>query len=307
MSPEFELLKEQLIRDYFTPGIKAEVTFDTLLTPYIEGIVAKGLGLEEESLKLIAKELSVDEEENSKGNMGNKADYVLADRETVYLVELKTTEGSISEKQQEVYEKAENMGGTFGNVFGKRLIKILSKKGTGFNIKGLSEEESGISIGIQTDEGQQWIDEDKWCDDTLQDLWREIYRKRGSFRPQIDMNISEDAKKSEIAMAMIRSNGWPWRGHASRKYLFLLGMIIDYLDAAEGNRLWDKPIELVYLVPRKSRKQSAEAIHVIELLEDATNKERYLYKQSQNDGLAECIKEAFLEIFEKSEWRRDNL
>ena len=317
MSSVSDNLKEQLVSDYFTPNIKAEVIFDTLLTPYIEGIVEKGLGLPKDSLTLIAKELSVDDKSDSGGdkeskeeqaalteeqsgsdersqenNRGNKVDYVLADEDNVYLVELKTSESSITKEQLEVYKRALKKNSpsspTFGTVLGERLIKILSKDSPGFNIE--------ISTNA-----------DELSDNTLRDLWDKICEKRTRYDPDMDEEIykswDETAKKSIIAKSMIKNYGWPWRkSYSSRKYLFSLGMIIDYLDA--GNRLWEKTVKLVYIVPRKKpdEQKGKEEIEIsyIELLKDIKTG----YLSEQQDDMAKCIVKAFEEIFENSVWRK---
>ncbi len=57
----YERLAENIIRDYFTPNIKAEVLLDTILTPVIGDILTvvgqknKNLGINGE-MKLLAKE-----------------------------------------------------------------------------------------------------------------------------------------------------------------------------------------------------------------------------------------------------------
>ena len=64
MNEGFKNLKDQLVNDYYTPNIKAEVTFDTLLTPYITGIVKDGLKKNKHEvdgeIKFITKEMSID-------------------------------------------------------------------------------------------------------------------------------------------------------------------------------------------------------------------------------------------------------
>ena len=94
-------IKKWVVNDYFTPNIKAEVILDTLLTPYVAEIINRQGDLD---TVFVTKEMSVKDvqkqTENPKyGNMGTKIDYVLVDADFVYLVELKTTDGSIKAKQ----------------------------------------------------------------------------------------------------------------------------------------------------------------------------------------------------------------
>ncbi len=62
MSELKQTITDLVVNDYFTPNIKAEVMLDTLLTPYIEGILQEYLGID---AKLIAKEMSVCETTNT--------------------------------------------------------------------------------------------------------------------------------------------------------------------------------------------------------------------------------------------------
>ena len=95
-----EEIRERVVNDYFTPNIKAEVILDTLLTPYIPQIVRGQLGEKVGSLTFLTKEMSISDE-GDENNRGPKIDYVLEDDNFVYLVELKTTKGSINTKQAE--------------------------------------------------------------------------------------------------------------------------------------------------------------------------------------------------------------
>ena len=116
-------IKKWVVNDYFTPNIKAEVILDTLLTPYIAGIIKDQCGVD---AVFVTKEMSVFDE-SRKDKKGEKIDYILADENTAYLVELKTTDGRINPEQAKKYLR-NCEGKTFGDVFGRRLMDIMCKK-----------------------------------------------------------------------------------------------------------------------------------------------------------------------------------
>ncbi len=130
----YTMVKDWTVSDYRTPKIKAEVIVDMLISEFIEEIVAYGVYGKNESnkkLKLIAKEFPISRVEHDKlspetikiikkykdyksgerpklkdiGNLGNRqyasVEYLLKDEagSTVYLVELKSTNDSVSGTQ----------------------------------------------------------------------------------------------------------------------------------------------------------------------------------------------------------------
>ena len=127
-----DTIKELVVNDYFTPNIKAEVILDTLLTPYIPQILKDQLDID---AVLLTKEMSLEEipEDGQKPNddRGSKIDYLL-EGECVYLVELKTSVGSIDIEQAKRYlaNCCDPAGSpkTFGDVFGNKLLRIVHKK-----------------------------------------------------------------------------------------------------------------------------------------------------------------------------------
>lgn len=126
------VIRELIVNDYFTPNIKAEVILDTLLTPYIPQILKNQLDID---TVLLTKEMSLEEipEDGQKPNddRGSKIDYLL-EGECVYLVELKTSVGSIDIEQTKRYlNNCCDLAGspkTFGDVFGNKLLRIVHKK-----------------------------------------------------------------------------------------------------------------------------------------------------------------------------------
>lgn len=130
----YHMVKDWTVSDYRMPKIKAEVIVDMLISEFIEEIVAYGVygkNASKEKLKLLAKEFPISRVEHDKlspetikiikkyknyksgerpkvkdiGNLGNRqyasVDYLLKDEagSTVYLVELKSTNDSVSGTQ----------------------------------------------------------------------------------------------------------------------------------------------------------------------------------------------------------------
>ena len=146
-------IRECVVNDYFTPSIKAEVILDTLLTPYVAEIVNAQSELR---MELVAKEMSVLDTEQTKqnstyGKKGTKIDYILAGETFVYLVELKTTDGSIKEKQARRY-LSNCRSKTFGAVFGDKLLDILNqtfKNASPWTVETLHNTFHSVTEGYQ--------------------------------------------------------------------------------------------------------------------------------------------------------------
>lgn len=121
-----KMLKKWVVNDYFTPNIKAEVVLDTLLTEYITEIIRGQLPGQVGKLTFLTKEMSILEEADS-DDRGSKIDYVLEDDQFVYLIELKTTKGSINARQASRYIK-NCYHQSFGTALGDKLLRIMAKK-----------------------------------------------------------------------------------------------------------------------------------------------------------------------------------
>lgn len=219
-------IKKWVVNDYFTPNIKAEVILDTLLTPYIPQIL-NSYGID---AAFLTKEMSlrgVQDDEGQESNRGSKIDYVLADKQKniIYLMELKTTDSSMNAEQLSLYASLVNEPTTFGAVLGKRLLNILMES---FQLDDL--EGAG--------------------DDRLKDAWKKIWNKRKNYDPK-EKNPAESGSYEERAMDLIKTKGWAWRsGQRSRKYLYTLGQLMDYLHNNSGKGLWNREVKLIYLLPR---------------------------------------------------------
>lgn len=90
------------INDFYTPNIKAEVILDMLLTDYVPLLLESKV---HNKVRMITKEMSIGyaKEENENSNRGKKVDYVACDEKYIYLIELKTTQGSLGKNQKKIY------------------------------------------------------------------------------------------------------------------------------------------------------------------------------------------------------------
>lgn len=262
-----------VVNDYFTPNVKAEVVLDTLLTPYILQIIQNQMGRKVEELSLVAKEMSLFEP-GSDSNRGAKIDYVLADSDRVYLVELKTTCSSFNDDQVSRYALLAEKEPCFGNVLGKRLLNIL-------------EDVFPVT----------WDSADGMGDESLTKAWEKIWSKKANYIPK-DKIPQESDSYTQMAMDLIKEKGWAWRGDLrSRKYVYTLGQIMDYLKG--GNRLWNKPIRLIYLTPGE--------LYPHKILEEERYQDFYLgtvslikaraYLAKQEDELAQLLANILKDIY----------
>lgn len=233
-------LKKWVVNDYFTPNIKAEVILDALLTRYIAGIIKDQCGVD---AVFVTKEMSVldtkqqekkqtDENGDTKiDNRGTKIDYILADAQTVYLVELKTTKGSIEKRQAERYrDNCCGEGKTFGTVFGDKLLDIMSTKlkKTGEDWKDTKEPEKQLYM-----------------------LFNDILQK---YDPDVGGKPCAEPKKkgepyyAEQAKKLLKEREWG----STYKYLYTMGQLLDYIYPDPNNKnkkrvLWNLPLKLIYI------------------------------------------------------------
>lgn len=116
----FEMVKYWTVRDYKTPGTKAEVILDMLISGFVEELIRYHFSERNEKVNvtLLAKEfpirtLNKDKEELIKENNRNaKVDFlVYIDKKELLLVELKTSKDSFDKKQKTIMKKAID-GGT---------------------------------------------------------------------------------------------------------------------------------------------------------------------------------------------------
>lgn len=122
----YNMVKEWTVSDYCTPGIKAEVILDMLISDFIEELIQYHYSNTEGrtcSVRLLAKEFPIRSAKEfpirplmtKNSNLRNaKVDYLMyvnnAEEEKVVLVELKTTNESFDTRQKERMERAKEKG-----------------------------------------------------------------------------------------------------------------------------------------------------------------------------------------------------
>ncbi len=225
-----EILAENITKDYFNAKVKTEVIFDTILTPVI-GEILTVIGRENKKLKingemkLLAKEFPMLKlnEENEKNNYRNcNADYLMCDNNTVYFVELKTTQKSISKFQMKNYlnylANCENK--RFADVSGRAFIDLLnhvSKTGYPHNDQGKKEK------------------------DDLKQLFEVIINY-----PKNDGKIPEGWEEDNTHAARAISYLKKEKATSSKKYIFTAGQMLDNM---KDDKWWNcKQIKLLYLL-----------------------------------------------------------
>ena len=248
-------IKKSFINDYWTAGYKAEVSFDTLLTPVIEQIMNQNIENKSGEIKYITKEFPIllrsFTGNNSYGFGSVNVDYVLSDDQTVYFVELKTTMDSYNDTQNANYSdiyKTDHMFKQWGDDF-IRLLNHNSSSGKG--------------------------------DDTFQELFnnksssnnREILKKlfvdickRSDISADSPNGNSDYYQKKAIEYLKKRNADGKLSG--SNKTLFQAGQILDYCFSTKYE-LWGKSIKIIYLAP--SDKDSQSFINLLTALDDLSS------------------------------------
>lgn len=106
----YKLVKDWTVSDYFTPGVKAEVIIDMLISEFVEDLIGShywGDMQGEHQVTLLMKEFPI--QTNEENNRNVKVDYLVSvDWEKLVLVELKTTDDSFDKNQLERTKAAVN-------------------------------------------------------------------------------------------------------------------------------------------------------------------------------------------------------
>ncbi len=221
MTEQMDKISELVVDDYFTPNIKAEVILDTLLKPYIGDLGE--LFEDARGAYFVTKEMSIPRGDKW-GSKGPKVDYVLAKDDpagkagTVFLVELKTTKSSMDKGQAKIYKDyCEEK--KFGERLGRQLLEILKNN---FRTKGFS-----LKINPA------------WGDKAPEYVFNQIMERFGP---------AEGIDRTAKARNLISKENWTQiSGYRSRKYLYTLGQLADYI--GKGHTIWNSTMKVVYLVP----------------------------------------------------------
>ncbi len=244
------IIQDELINDYYTAGIKAEVILDMLLRPVLEKTLGQLLGGEDQEVRFITKEFPIPTTLPTKANDNHNltkefpiptkakandnhncnVDYLMHDNDYVYLIELKTSSTSEDKKQLEnyiehIYKKG-NRGKSFRELFGERFIWMLNH----VSASGIGDEWKKIEDKLGYIPNEEWK-----C---LKNLFDQII----SF-PKKGKTILDKDTYSQKAIEYLKNSGKT----GSAKYIFQAGQILD----SDPEIWWGKPVRLVYIVPNE--------------------------------------------------------
>lgn len=227
-----EIIQKEVVNDYFTAGIKAEVILDMLLRPVLEKVLNQLLRRKDQGVHFITKEFPIPTEANDNHNCN--VDYLMYGEKAVYLIELKTSSTSEDEKQLENYIKqifgSGRLNENFGNLFGNRFIWMLNHVSA-----------SGIGKGKNFDQ-VEWkkLQEELGCEDyeRLKVLFKRIVSNCDIEDDGTENNQKKYEKKAQQYLKKTKKTG-------SAKYLFQAGQILD----SSPESWWDKKVQLIYIVP----------------------------------------------------------
>ena len=105
----YEMVKKWTVWDYRTQGLKSEVIVDMLISDFIEEMVAANLEkVDVNDVKLLAKEFPI--RTNKKNRLNAKVDFLVKVKNDLYLIELKSTNASLKDKQKKRMKDAEKNG-----------------------------------------------------------------------------------------------------------------------------------------------------------------------------------------------------
>ena len=131
----YDTVKYWTISDYKTPGIKAEVILDMLISEFITEMLWFRFNADEAAL--LTKELPID---IKKGNLNAKVDYLACvDRKKLLLIELKTDKDSYNDPQRDRMENAKESGV-------EELLKFYKKIATLKTLKSPTEDKYIYSL-----------------------------------------------------------------------------------------------------------------------------------------------------------------
>lgn len=274
-----EIFAKEVVKDYFTANIKAEVIFDTILTPVIgEILTIIYSGKRGKEMRLIAKEFPILKE---KGRYRSwNVDYLMCDDETVYLVELKTTQGSIGSNQKDRYQD---------HITGKKM-SFASEEGYDFlcllnHVSKTGEPDKSYRATKEKD-SKNWNWKGK-----LESLFEDII-----MYPLKNKSVMNGGEKQNSYADRAKEYLIEKKAAASKKYLFTAGQILDHID---GDCEWWNYTKrkVLYLVPanepNKSDKRDKDEIIDIVTFEDIIE---------NKDDIGKEIKKGNLVPIEYWEW-----
>lgn len=221
-----EMIKENVVKDYFTANIKSEVIFDMLLTPVIPEMIEAAIG---EKTEVIAKEFPMfnknfEEAQNTKDYRNCNADYLLRslDKRGWYLVELKTTASSEGKDQRENYKKILKNKVSLYKDFVELLAHVYN-----------------VSYDVQKD--------------SLQTVFKKIVKIEGD----IEENVYTDLAVQKL-QKLTRTG--------SKKYLYIAAQLLEKGVGLKQEEPEFEPLKIIYITPEGGKKvRDEEGIKYVSL------------------------------------------
>lgn len=191
----FEMVKNWTVNDYKTPGIKAEVILDMLISEFIEDLIGYYCG---EKITLLAKEFPI--RTNDDNFLNAKVDYLVSTGKKLILVELKTTKDSFKSEQLDrmkdaVKDGAEKLIGFYNDICELKKGNSLDSKKYRYSQEKFNEKaqlgeisEADYLYILLTDDTvnieknkklvlENICNDDKFKDSISEDLKRELWAK----------------------------------------------------------------------------------------------------------------------------------
>lgn len=279
------VLSEEIIKDYYTANFKSEVILDTILTPVIAEIltiVGRQKKKTKGSVKLLAKEfplLNNRKVEEGKLNFRNcNVDYLMCDDDSVFFVELKTRQESYDNAQMENYLTHCSDREIFAGSAGKNFVYLLNH---------VSKTGYSHSIWAEKIKTMKVKDALKWLFEIIinysKDKGKTAYPETGW-----EETNEKDGNHTERAIRYLKEE----EAVSSKKYLFTAGQILDHM---KENKMWEKKIELLYLVPEMSSKNQIRTDCIV-TFEEIMEQADVIYRKLEKQGLGEYWKWAMAVI-----------
>ncbi|MCR5598154.1 MAG: hypothetical protein K6G19_08265 [Lachnospiraceae bacterium] len=216
------------MNDYYSAGIKAEVVLDTMMTPVIADLLKEQISFSGEPV-YITKEFPL--KTATIDHRNRKADYVLMDNKSIYLVELKTSMGSIDKEQLNAYgEKLEKYDG-------KKLLDEFTELLK--SIYGINDEENSDLVSVTDRIVKSLTDSRTGFSDWVSSLSKSDPQEEQRERPEQYIRTLMKNKKIK----------------SSQKFLFQAARIVTNSSMSDWG---SKDIKLIYMMPCKSRSKILE-------------------------------------------------
>jgi hypothetical protein len=218
-----ELICDSVLNDYYSAGIKAEVVLDTMMTPVIADLLKEQITFTGKPV-YITKEFPL--KTSAEDHRNRKADYVLMDNKSIYLVELKTSMGSIDKEQLDSY------GEKLDNYNGKKLLYEFTELLK--SVFGITDEENSDLVSV-TDR-----------------IVKSLTDSKTGFSDRVSSLSKSDPQEEhrEVTEQSIRTLMKDNNIKSSKKYLLQAAQIVNNSNPSDWGT---KDIKLIYMMPCESK------------------------------------------------------